>query len=524
MAEVWAADKVGEFGFSRMVAIKMQLEHLLEDPQVGNMFLDEARLLSTLQHPNVCNVLDLGVHEGTPFIALEWIDGIALSRIIGSKAMTLPLAVWIVEECCRGLHAAHQLEADDGVSLDLIHRDVTPHNVLLSRDGTVKVADFGLVRAVGHSHDTTNLGILKGKLAYIPPEVLKQTKVDRRGDIYALGCVLYELCLGRRVFESGPDFEVLTRIAEGNIEKPSVVKPDFPVTLEAIILRALCHRASDRFATAEDMRRDLEAWRRDCGSTTIGSSDLASIVNATAGDELTKRTARIRGLRLQFQSGHTVQGSRIGSEPGEPLTAMTVISTPRGTPVDFVAAPETASPVHHATQPNRPTSKSLPLALGATALALTVVALFFWLRTPGSNAAVSAGARDVGSAAEPAAKSPVVDIGPRLGVGPPSWGEGDNIPVKESPVDAPSAIGTASTGSNGQEVTPLVEAKPVQVRTRPKARPPIAAPAPAPTPPVNLPPAVEPPTPPTVATPPATTTPAVTKPLILPSPYSKTQR
>ncbi len=296
MASVWAARMNGAAGFRKIVAIKTMLPELAEEPEYRAMFLDEARVASKLRHPNVCETFDLGEQGATLFMAMEWVDGTSLHRVLrgaGKSAVPIApaLAARIVAGACAGLHAAHEAVDDDGSPLAVVHRDVSPQNILLSADGHVKVTDFGVAKATGKSHATA-AGQAKGKLAYMAPEQLRCLDVDRRADVYSLGCVLYEITTGRKPFDGDTDATVIQAILGGVPARPSDLVKGYPAELERIVARATAKDRRDRFASAEGLRIALERWLATTGTGT-SERDVAVLVHERCGDEIARRRAAI---------------------------------------------------------------------------------------------------------------------------------------------------------------------------------------------------------------------------------------
>ncbi len=249
MAKVWAARVRGR---TEVVALKMLLPELATNIAFQQMFFDEARIASRVRHPNVCATVEMGNDAGTLYLAMEWIDGPSLMRLLrphhestdaGLRPISPRLAARIVADACAGLHAAHELRDDVGRPLAVVHRDVSPHNMLLTRGGTVKVTDFGIAKALGRSHMTMN-GQIKGKLSYMSPEQILGSNVDRRADVFALGCVLYEATTGRRPFAGEHDRQAMSAIVIGNYDLPSVLVPSYPRELENVIRKALATDAN----------------------------------------------------------------------------------------------------------------------------------------------------------------------------------------------------------------------------------------------------------------------------------------
>ena len=263
MAELYLARVSGAGGFEKNVVVKRILPQLADSDELFRMFLDEARIAATLQHPNVIQTYDACDEDGEYFIAMEYLDGTdlrTLRKVLADKVMPLPWehALYILVGVAAGLHYAHEKTDLDGQPLGIVHRDVSPQNVFLTREGGVKLVDFGIAVAQNRLTETAN-GTLKGKLAYMSPEQCRSDRLDRRSDIYSLGILLYELTTGRRLYTSSGDYDLLKQIVEEEIEPPSSFM-EFPEELEEIILRCLAKDPEDRFQTARDVQRALEEF------------------------------------------------------------------------------------------------------------------------------------------------------------------------------------------------------------------------------------------------------------------------
>ncbi len=264
MATLYLARLSGPQNFEKLLAIKKIHDHLARETDFVNMFLDEARISALIHHPNVASIFDLGEFDQAYFIAMEYVHGQNLIDVI-KAALRQPGAFgW--EHACRlaadtaaGLHAAHELRRKDGSSLEVVHRDVSPQNILVAYDGHVKVVDFGIAFAAERVSET-KAGTLKGKLGYMSPEQTNDTPVDRRADIFSLGIVLYELCTLKRLFRGSTEAETIMLVREVNIPRPREVNPELPVELERIILKALQKEPDQRYATAEQLAEDLDAF------------------------------------------------------------------------------------------------------------------------------------------------------------------------------------------------------------------------------------------------------------------------
>jgi eukaryotic-like serine/threonine-protein kinase len=259
MAQVWAA-KPEKGGLSRTVVIKLVLPKFAADEQYARMFIDEAMVASAIRHPHVCEVLELGKHQDLLFMALEWVPGDTLNGLVQGARQALPdgIAARVLADACAGLHAAHEALGPDGLPLGIVHRDISPQNILVSLHGHAKVSDFGIAKARHQLHARTQTGEIKGKFAYIAPEQIRGAAVDRRADIYSLGCLLYVATTGQRPFGGGAT--ALGRIVQGKYALPSEVREDYPAGLEQIIRKALSASPNDRYQTADEMRIAIEEW------------------------------------------------------------------------------------------------------------------------------------------------------------------------------------------------------------------------------------------------------------------------
>jgi serine/threonine-protein kinase len=258
MASVWAARLKGSRGFQKLVAIKTMLPGLVDDPSFERMFLDEASLASQVRHPHVIEIMDLGEQDRILYLVMEWVSGEALSIIMKYAAtrggIPLPIAVHIATQTCRGLHAAHELREENGVLVGLVHRDVSPQNVLVTYDGVVKVVDFGVAKATARLDTQTEAGQLKGKIAYMSPEQLRGEKIDRRTDVFAMGILLYMMTTGKHPFRGDDQAQTIARISSDEPAiLPGVLVPGYPPGLEACVMQALAKDPAKRYPSANDM-------------------------------------------------------------------------------------------------------------------------------------------------------------------------------------------------------------------------------------------------------------------------------
>jgi len=293
MAEVYLARQAGAAGFEKLVCLKRILPHLARDKQFVDMFLNEARLAARLDHPNIVSIFDLGETNGNYFIAMEFIDGPSL-RAVAKRAsergefLPIPEIVKIVSMAAGGLQYAHDLTDPEGKPLGLVHRDISPDNILVHRNGSAKVVDFGIAKAA-NSSGATRTGTLKGKVAYMPPEQLRGEPLDRRTDVFALGVVLYELLSGRRPWEGDSEVALIGQIMMQDAPALAELREDIPPELAAIVEKALSKDRAGRHQSCAELQADLEALLVSMGQT-ITPSRISDFVKAY-GPETVSTTA-----------------------------------------------------------------------------------------------------------------------------------------------------------------------------------------------------------------------------------------
>jgi eukaryotic-like serine/threonine-protein kinase len=296
MATVWAARIAGTGEVGRWVAVKVILPSLAGDPELDKMFLDEGRLARRIRHPNVVEVFEVADHEGTPFMTMEWIEGESLHALLTATArrrtITPAMAVSLIARVAAGLHVAHGLCGDDDTLLGVVHRDVSPHNILISTEGAVKLVDFGVAKARGRLAETTSIGQLKGKFGYMSPEQATDNPIDRRSDIFSLGIVLFELTTGRRLFRGRNDAETLRQVTSAEIPWPSRIVKNYPNRLERIVLKALERDPMRRYQSAAALQLDLEAYLERAQSR-IEQRHVALLLEQVLGGRIRQRRAAI---------------------------------------------------------------------------------------------------------------------------------------------------------------------------------------------------------------------------------------
>ena len=304
MAEVFKAKAFGVEGFERLLAVKRILPNIAEDKEFIQMFIDEAKIAVQLNHANVCQIFDLGKVEDSYFIALEYVHGKDV-RVIFDRckqkavdgAITMPIAqsCFVVMKICEGLDYAHNKKDATGGELHLVHRDVSPQNIIISYEGEVKLIDFGIAKAVGKG-SKTQAGILKGKFGYMSPEQVRGLPLDRRSDIFAVGICLYELLTGERLFVGESDFSTLEKVRNVEILPPSTYNRKIPDELERIVLKALAKDVEDRYQNAIDLHDDLQAFMYSAGEF-YSRKDLAAWMKRSWAHELEEENAKMEAHR-----------------------------------------------------------------------------------------------------------------------------------------------------------------------------------------------------------------------------------
>jgi serine/threonine-protein kinase len=296
MGSVWLARIEGKHGFERLVAIKTVLpQHMIEE-RYRKMFLDEARLASQIQHPNVAQTLDLGESNGVLYFVMEWVDGDSvrkLRNVVNKKGAPFPIgiALRICADACSGMHTAHELRGEDGELLNVVHRDISPHNILVSVTGVTKVIDFGIAKARERLAEETHTDELKGKVDYMAPEQAIGPSIDRRTDVWSLGAVLYYLVGGLPPFDADTKVASLMMRIEG--KPPAPLPESMPQQVRDVIAKALMRKPEDRFASAAEMHRAIEEAMSACGAIAT-AADVAEFMKAHLVDSVDHRKRAVQ--------------------------------------------------------------------------------------------------------------------------------------------------------------------------------------------------------------------------------------
>jgi eukaryotic-like serine/threonine-protein kinase len=300
MAEVFLAKVFGEGGESRLVALKRILPLLAADREFVSMFLDEARIAVQLDHPNIAQIFELGRIDESYYIAMEYVAGRDLRALVDGAArrqrrLGLDQVLELISSVAEGLEHAHQAADRQGLDLNIVHRDVSPQNVLISSLGQVKLIDFGIAKASSRQQET-QVGILKGKFGYMSPEQAQGLPIDRRSDLFALGIIFHELLTGRRLFAGESDLAILERVRRAEIAGPRQEDPAIPIEVERIVMKALAREADDRYQRAAELLGDLRAYR-DSRASNSPAESLGDWLRLNFAEELQRDAQRTRDFR-----------------------------------------------------------------------------------------------------------------------------------------------------------------------------------------------------------------------------------
>ncbi len=370
MAEIFLGRETTQVGASRLLAIKRILPHVADDPKFVEMFLDEARLAIQLSHPNICHIYEFGGLEGAYFIAMEWISGAPLGKIVrrarASGGIPVELAARIIASVAEALHYAHTARDANGAPLQIVHRDCTPHNIMVSYDGRVKLLDFGIAKAESAS-TKTEAGVVKGKFAYMSPQQCLGKSIDGRADVFALGICMWEAITGHTLYQRDNDYETMKAVIEDKAPPMSSKRKDVPPALEEIVQKALEKSADLRYSSAAKFQQALEDWLASTGKA-VTTARTAELMEKLFEDEI-KRGPLVDstpfGMSFSKHPGGQL-ASITGSNP-----ALAASSAPTPTPAPAPAAP---APISGATIPSEeelpaevPSSRR-PLWIGAASL------------------------------------------------------------------------------------------------------------------------------------------------------------
>jgi serine/threonine-protein kinase len=485
MADVYLAVAHGTMNDTRLVVIKRLRDEHANDAATRGMFLDEARLAARLNHPNVIQTFEAGNENGSFFLAMEYVDGQPLSRILTTlrrqgKILEPRLAARICSDALNGLHYAHELADFDGSPLEIVHRDVSPQNVMLTYEGAVKLVDFGIAKAAGTTE--TAHGVFKGKVAFMAPEQVRAENVDRRADLFAAGIVLWESVTGRHLMAESTPAATLYNLMTKEIPRASEVNPNVPAELDDIIERALRRDVSERYQTAKEMRDDLEAFIVSSGG--VRHEELGEIAKTLFADTREKVQAQIRSQLATLSLGRTEShqqrpssGQPTNHELGEtqirqttPTNIARLVSLDDG----FVEASSKASVFRVVTTANPTPAPARRLALAAwffvPLLALAASGLALW-RAPHATTVEPLTAPPPPPPATLASTAPTAPTAPVISASTPATTSAPSAP------EMASASASASTAPRATTTTTTAPPPPRPIWIAPPPRPP-AAPAP----------------------------------------------
>ena len=429
MATVFLARAEGPSGFEKLVALKRIHPQLAKDSGIVHMFLDEARIASRISHANVCTVFDYGVEGDISFIAMEYLTGEPISRVLrglhdAPAELRRPwprIAARICADLCEGMHSAHELRDERNEPLNVVHRDISPENLFVTYDGIAKIVDFGIASARHRIHHTST-GELKGKHAYMAPEQLTEAPIDRRTDVWALGVVLWESLTLRRLFRKRSRAETLFAVVSAPIPAPSSVAPDLPRELDRIVLRCLARDPDDRYPTARELGRDLTRWL-GTQNEVVGLADVADWMTRLFPGEAERKRQLVELARAPRGSDGV---PRVGAAP-EPSGDSTA--------------------VHSEVRTTRRWWRRRGLVL-STALAVVLVGAAFVASSALFGGAGAGGSHGGNDARPPAARDPVHEASPPHGeeaaVPPPSDTASDVVDPAEDSDQVPA---TGETGA-----------------------------------------------------------------------------
>jgi serine/threonine-protein kinase len=440
MAEVFLARQVGIGGFEKTVAVKRILPHLASSPEVVQMFLDEAQLAARLDHPHITHIYDFGSDGGLPYLAMELVPGEDLAEIAemaAQRGLPVPpsaLATLLIA-ACDALHYAHEMRGPTGQPLGIVHRDITPSNVLVRYDGGVKIADFGIARAETRAN-RTHSGVLKGKYAYMSPEQARGEPVDRRADIWSLGVCGWELLAGRRLFARESEPAITNAVLTARVPSPRTFRPDAPRGLADVILRALARDPAARWQTAQTMQLALEEYLSGAG-TMPSKITLARYMRHLFGPERAAERERLVG----------------GSVPARPTTDVLAPSGPAASREPAPSSP-TPSAVRARPSPRVPAlSKRTRLLLAA--LLTGAAAGVSWLAHPHPTEPTRAAAPTAGRREAAPSRRAVVGV------------EGAILRVESEPPGAQISIDGAPCGEAPVAISPVAPGRHVLRAERP---------------------------------------------------------
>ncbi|NOY89865.1 MAG: serine/threonine protein kinase, partial [Deltaproteobacteria bacterium] len=371
MAEIYLAREPLPTGGERHIVLKRVLPHAADDPRFAEMFLDEARVAMRLSHPGICHVYEFGEQGGTYYLAMEWVNGVSLGKLIRRArehgGIPTAIAVKVIAQVADALHYAHQLEGDDGGPLNIVHRDVSPGNIMVAYGGSVRLLDFGIAKAE-LSHARTSEGQVKGKFAYMSPQHCRGEKLDARADVFSLGVCLYEAVTGRPLYHRKNEYDIMRAVIEEPVPSIRSVNEELPEALDAVVKRCLAKEPEQRWESAAEVQEALERWLAGSGQV-VHTGRIKEYLAQLFADDIS------RGPSVDStpfgKSFHSFAGARPHGVPGVP-------DLPEVDSQTFEVTVEGVMPV----LPERRRPWALWAALGVLALSLLGGGLFLYARLP----------------------------------------------------------------------------------------------------------------------------------------------
>jgi serine/threonine-protein kinase len=417
MAEIHLARLAGEAGFEKIVVVKRLLPELCASKAFVAMFLDEGKLVSRLDHPNICEVHELGRDGAEYFLVMPYLDGVAATELIAQprdpdRVAQLRVATGVIVQACAGLHQAHELRDADGTAVGLVHRDVSPSNLFVTTKGVVKVLDFGIAKVRGATE--TEVGTVKGKTQYMAPEQLLGEVLDRRADVFALGIVLYELATHQRLFKRASDYLAARAILEEPIPRADEADPAIPRALADVIAKSLARSPAERYADAHELATALEAAMQPHGGVATAPQISKALAEHHAEELTAQRTRQAKVV------SSAAAKAPVAANDTPPTVAASKRALLDGATTDVKASPLAAPIVGPSVGPSEPplepgeampvparARRWLPIAL-VVAGALVVIALIAWPRSPTTAHTRPAAAAQAATTADAAATTAAI--------------------------------------------------------------------------------------------------------------------
>jgi eukaryotic-like serine/threonine-protein kinase len=416
MAEVFLARMSGVGGFAKLLVIKRMLPHLNDDPEFHEMFLNEGRVAARLNHPNVCQVYELGEVDGEMFLAMEYLEGLAWGELVATvprgRAIELRVAASVIGQVCEGLRYAHEFTDVDGTPMPIVHRDVSPQNLFITTEGVCKLLDFGVSKVLTEG-SRTRTGMLKGKLPYMAPEQIRGEPIDARADVFSMGVVLWEALTGSRLFQLDSDYKIWKAITEGEIPRVTSLVAGLPPQIDHVVERALERDLTHRYPSIRAFATDLRDAANRAGGT-FDTATLGGIVKSLGAVKLAEKIGKV--------SRAIGRPSKLGAAPPLPAAITQELKAIEQSDTHSVSLRDASVKVRR-----KPRTWRIAIAIGVLAVAAAIT-IALW---PGNNQPVAAHIEDarvmvaaVADAAVPPSEEPIIEVLPN---------EDDVTPPKRDP-------------------------------------------------------------------------------------------